>query len=100
MPVQRLRIGDFDPSIPGGYDNVRSIPIQVKKGRSLLVRVESDSPVDVALSDAGGAVLKFEEGMRSGTLGPFPFEDKGTAVIMLGVYRGDKADVELEAWVE
>ncbi len=100
LPVQSITVGDFDPALPGGYDNVKTFPLSVRKGRSLSVRVEAEQPVDVAVSGPDGRILRFEEGMRSGTLGPIEFEEKCTAALVIGVFRGDKSRLELEAWTE
>ncbi len=100
IPVQTMTVGEFDPMLPGGYDNVKTFPLPVRKGRSLSVKVEADHPVDVAVSGPDGRVIRFEEGMTSGTLGPIVFEEKCTAALMIGVFRGDKSRLELEAWTE
>ncbi len=110
MPILRKRspvlskrtvsIGDLDLSVPGGYDNVKTFPLKVRKGRGLTVRVDSDAPVDLAVSGPDGRVLDFKEGISSGTLGPIPFNESCTAALVLGVFRGDRAELELEAWQE
>ncbi|HIJ00378.1 MAG TPA: hypothetical protein HA366_02460, partial [Candidatus Methanomethylophilaceae archaeon] len=47
-----------------------------------------------------GRVVKFEEGVTSTTLGPIVFDRKFTAALVLGIFRGDKTEVEIEAWLD
>ncbi len=100
LSKQTVRIGELDLSLPGGYDNVKTFPLKVRKGRGLTVKVESDAPVDMAVSGPDGRVLDFKEGISDGILGPIPFTETCTAALLLGVYRGDRAELEIEAWQE
>ena len=94
-----MTVGEFDPSVDGAYRNVKTIPIDVKQGRDLFISLESDSPLDVAVSDANGRCVAFREKFTSGTVSA-KIEEKGTAALMLGVFRGDVAKVTVEAWME
>ena len=42
----------------------------------------------------------FSEAVKDKTMGPVEIVDKGTMALILGVYRGDLAHVEIEAWME
>ena len=44
---QMLTVGEFNININGAYDNVKTFPLEVKKGRKLFVSVKSDNGVDV-----------------------------------------------------
>jgi len=93
-------LGEFNPEVQGGYENVKTFPLEVRKGRGLTVRVDAKDPVDIAISDYEGRVVKFEEGVTSTTLGQIVFDRKFTAALVLGIFRGDKTEVEIEAWLD
>ncbi|MBO4552098.1 MAG: hypothetical protein J5673_02745 [Candidatus Methanomethylophilaceae archaeon] len=97
---QELTVGEFNININGAYDNVKTFPLEVKKGRKLFVSVKSDNGVDVSIVDVKGMNESFSEAVKDKLIGPVAIEDKGTMALILGVYRGDLAHVELEAWME
>ena len=97
---QSLTIGEFNININGAYDNVKTFPLEVKKGRKLFVSVKSDNGVDVSVVDTKGMNESFSEAVKDKLIGPLEIIEKGTMALVLGVYRGDLAHVELEAWME
>lgn len=97
---QSLTVGEFNIDIDGAYDNVKTFRLDVKKGRKLYVSVRSDNGVDVSIVDTKGMNTSFSEAVKDKLIGPLSIEDKGTMALALGVYRGDLAHVELEAWME
>ena len=98
VPRTEMTIGEFDTSVPGAYRNVKTMPLDIKN-RDLFISLESDVPVDVAVSDWNGKCVAFREKFTSGTISA-RFDDKGTAGLVLGVFRGDLAKVVIEAWTE
>lgn len=100
IPLTKVSLGEFDINELGGYCNVKTFRLDIKAGRDLHVRVTSDKPVDIAVSDQQGFCRCFQEGVTEGGLGPVPFLEKEVAALVLGVFRGDKANLELEAWME
>ncbi len=97
---QTLTVGEFNININGAYDNVKTFPLEVKKGRKLFVSVKSDNGVDVSVVDTKGMNESFSEAVKDKLIGPLEIIEKGTMALVLGVYRGDLAHVELEAWME
>ena len=97
---QELTIGEFNIEINGAYDNVKTFRLDVKKGRKLFVSVRSDNGVDVSIVDTKGMNASFSEAVKEKTIGPVEIIEKGTMALILGVYRGDLAHVEIEAWME
>ena len=97
---QTLTVGEFNININGAYDNVKTFPLEVKKGRKLFVSVKSDNGVDVSVVDTKGMNESFSEAVKDKLIGPIDIVEKGTMALVLGVYRGDLAHVELEAWME
>ena len=97
---QELTIGEFNIEINGAYDNVKTFRLDVKKGRKLFVSVRSDNGVDVSIVDTKGMNTSFSEAVKEKIIGPVEIIEKGTMALILGVYRGDLAHVELEAWME
>ena len=97
---QTLTVGEFNININGAYDNVKTFPLEVKKGRKLFVSVKSDNGVDVSVVDTKGMNESFSEAVKDKLIGPVDIAEKGTMALVLGVYRGDLAHVELEAWME
>ncbi|MDR0791317.1 MAG: hypothetical protein LBE47_02130 [Methanomassiliicoccaceae archaeon] len=95
-----LTIGEFDPSADGAYNNVKTFPLDVRSGKRLFVSVDSDMPVDVALSDSGGICIKFKNSILNDTIGPIETVKKGTLTLFLGVFRGDKAELKVKVWAE
>ena len=97
---QELTVGEFNIDINGAYDNVKTFRLDVKKGRKLFVSVKSDNGVDVSVVDTKGMNESFSEAVKDKLIGPIGITEKGTMALILGVYRGDLAHVELEAWME
>ena len=93
-----VTVGEFDPSADGAYRNVKVFPLSVKKGR-LFVSVNSDAPVDIALSDGDGNCIKFMDSILCATIGPVGVPKKGTMALVAGVFRGDKAELNIRAWM-
>ena len=97
---QNVTVGEFNIQIDGAYDNMKTFPLNVKKGKKLYVDVRSDNGVDVCIVNTDGMNLKFAEAVKEKQMGPLPIAEKGTMALILGVYRGDLAHVEIEAWME
>jgi len=94
---ETLSIGEFDPSVDGAYRNVKTFPLPVRPGK-LFVSVMSDKPVDIAISDGGGICIKFKDSILNDTLS-VEITKKGTAALIAGVFRGDKAELRIRAWM-
>ena len=97
---QELTVGEFNIDIDGAYDNVKTFRLDVKKGKKLFISVRSDNGVDVSVVDTKGMNESFSEAVKDKLIGPIGITEKGTMALILGVYRGDLAHVELEAWME
>ena len=97
---QTLTVGEFNINIDGAYDNIKTFRMDVKKGRKLFISIKSDTGVDVSVVDTKGMNKSFSEAVKEKTIGPIAIEEKGIMALILGVYRGDLAHVELEAWME
>lgn len=97
---ETISVGDLDLSVDGGYRNVITIPLDVKPKRAIHVKAVSDNPVDLVVANDKGAAVGHKEAVRDVTLGPFPTGKAKSMGILLGVYPGDKAKVELEVWME
>ena len=90
-----LSIGEFDLSADGFYRNVKTFPLNVRKG-TLSVSVDSSHPVDVALSDSGGTCMGFKDSVVNGTIS-VETSKKETVALIIGVFRGDTADLRIKA---
>ena len=97
---QTLTVGEFNINIDGAYDNVKTFRMDVKKGKKLFVSVKSDNGVDVSIVGTDGMNKAFSEAVKDKTMGPVEIDSKGAMALILGVYRGDLAHVEVEAWME
>ena len=95
-----VSVGDLDLTVDGGYRNVVTIPLDVKPKRKLFVKVSSDNPVDVVVANEKGAAVAHKEGVRDAVMGPYDTGKLRSMGIFLGLYPGDKAKVNLEAWME
>lgn len=100
MERQSLTVGEFNIEIDGAYDNIKTFPLQVKKGKKLFVSVKSDNGVDVCVVGTDGVNKCFREAVKDSTLGPVDIPEKGTMALIFGVFRGDLAHVEFEVWME
>jgi hypothetical protein len=61
--------------------------------------LESDIPVDLALSDSGGKCVMFKEKITNGTFSVRTTR-KETMMLAVGVFRGDLAQIKVSAWQE
>lgn len=95
-----ITVGEFDPSEPSLYKNVVHIHIDVKPKRLLYLRAVSDFPVDVAVFNQTGNPVRHLDGITDDTLGPISTESWSEMSFVLGVFRGDKATVDVEVWTE
>jgi hypothetical protein len=94
-----LTLGEFDPSADGAYRNVKTFPLDVRNGKRIFVSVSSDIPVDAAVSDSDGICIKFRDSILNDTIDA-ETSKKGTFALILGVFRGDKAELKVKAWTE
>lgn len=97
---EQVSVGDFDVTVDGCYRNVVPISLDLKPHRKLYVKIDSAHPVDVVVAREDHSSAAHKEGVTHVLLGPF---DTGRAMSMgvfLGVDKGDKALVTLEAWTD
>ena len=94
-----LVLGEFDPSVDGFYRNVQTFSLKVKKRKAVSISIASDVPVDVAVANENGSSIAYKEAIKEGTMGPVPTGDNKEIGIVLGVFRGDKATVNVEVWM-
>jgi hypothetical protein len=97
---ETVSVGDFDPTVDGCYRNVVTIPLDVKPRRMLRVRVHSEVPIDVVVAKDDRSAAGHKEQVTDIVLGPYPTERMESMGIILGIFRGDKAKVEVEAWID
>ncbi|MDO5862339.1 MAG: hypothetical protein Q4Q58_06080 [Thermoplasmata archaeon] len=97
---ETLSVGDFDPTVDGCYRNVVTIPLTVRPRRVLRVKVSSDHPVDVVVAREDRSSAGHRDGVMEAVLGPFDTGKSSSMGILLGVYKGDKAKVTVEAWTD
>ena len=97
---ETVSVGDLDLSVDGGYRNVVTIPLDVKPKRMMYAHVVSDFPVDVVIANDKGMALGHKGSVRDSVMGPYPTEKLRSMGMLLGVYPGDKAKVQLEVWME
>ena len=95
----RLVLGRFDPEIVD-YDNVRTFKFKVREGIDLHVKVGSNVPVDVAIFDSEGAVVRSNTNIQNGEIEPVHFEEKENVMLAVAVYRGDLGEIDLDIWQE
>lgn len=93
-------LGELNYEIFGGYDNVKTFPLHTKVGKDLYVQIETSKPIDVSVVDGTGLNQKFKEGFAGGTIGPLRVGEKGIMTLILGIWRGDRSDVKVSAWME
>lgn len=93
-------VGDFDPTVDGCYRNVVTIPLDVKPRRMLRVRVASDAPVDVVVANEDRSAAGHKEQVEEIEMGPYPTNKSRSMGIIIGIFRGDKAKVTIEAWMD
>ena len=97
---ETLEVGQFDANADGFYRNVVTIPLTIKHNHMLYVKVESDNPVDVVIARDNGSAVTHKDRQTNVQLGPFPTEKLDSMGIIIGVFRGDKANATVEAWME
>jgi len=95
-----LTLGEFDPSVDGFYRNVQTFSFKVKKRKVIFVNISAGAPVDVAIANEKGSSIGYKQAVREGTIGPIPTDDNKEMGIILGVYKGDRATVTIEIWME
>lgn len=95
-----ISVGDFDPREDSCYRNIVVTRINVKPKRMLYLHVTSDFPVDVVVLNEGGRPIGHVFNVKEGDLGPISTETCNEMAFTLGVFRGDKAKVEVEVWTE
>jgi len=98
--AEGLTLGEFDPSAEGFYRNVQTFPIRVKKRKVIRISISSDAPVDVAVANEKGESVSYKQAVKEGTVGPVPTDGNKEMGIILGVYKGDKATVSIDVWME
>lgn len=87
-------------TVDGCYRNVVPIELVVKPKRMLRVKISSDHPVDVVIAREDRSSACHKEGVMDATFGPFETGKSRSMGILLGVFRGDKASVTVEAWID
>ena len=97
---EEMTVGEFDPTVDGCYRNVLSIPLDVKPNRFLHVRIRSDFPVDVVVAKEDHSSAGHKDQITDAELGPYPTEKSRSMGILIGVFRGDRAKVTVEAWTD
>lgn len=96
----KLLVGRFDPTMPGCYDNVKTFPMEVKPKRSLTVSIKADGKISFAIADSSHTSVFHKEDITEGTFGPIPTANNKEMGVLLGVYPGDKVNVDIEIWME
>jgi hypothetical protein len=95
---EKITIGEFDPSADGAYRNVKTFPVQARPGE-MFISVDSDKPVDIAVSNGNGICIKFKESILNDVIGPIRITDKDTMALAVGVFRGDRAEPDIKIWM-
>jgi len=98
--MEGLVLGEFDPSVDGFYKNVQTFSFKVKKRKVIRINISANAPVDVAVANEKGASISYKQAIKEGTIGPVPTEDNKEMGIIVGVYKGDKATVSMDVWME
>ncbi len=97
---EMISVGDFDPTVDGFYRNVIPIPLDVKPKRKLRVKVTSDFPVDVVVANDKNATVGIMRGTTDIIMGPYDTGKMRSMGILVGLMKGDKAKVTVEAWTD
>jgi hypothetical protein len=97
---ETITVGEFDPTADGFYRNVYPIPLDVKPNHVLYVKLKADKPVDIVIAREDGSAVQHKDRQTDIQMGPFPTDKHKSMGIILGVFRGDKSTVEIEAWME
>ena len=100
LEEKNLSLGELNYSVPGGYDNIKTFPLNVKVGKKVKATIKSTNPVDVSFVDATGMNIKFKEGITDIEMGPIEVQHKGIMTIIFGIYRGEKSTIDVTVWME
>jgi len=100
LKQEGISIGEFDISVEGLYRNVLTIPFKVKRNRSLYIDVAADPSVDVAVANDKGSGIFSKQNISKSNLGPIPTGESKEMGLILGVYPGDKAIVDIKIRME
>lgn len=97
-----IRVGDVNLQSPTGtgYDNIVTLSFDVDRNVMLRVGITSDRPVDVVIAHEDGSMAAHHEGFTAGTLGPVTTGKNKNMGLILGVYPGDKAVVNVTVWTD
>jgi len=98
--TEGLTIGEFDPSVDGFYRNVQTFSFGVKKRKAIQINISSDAPVDVAVANEKGASVCYKQAVKEGTIGPIMTGGNKEMGIIVGVYKGDRATLSIDIWME
>ncbi len=97
---ETFSMGEFDVNADGYYRNVVTVPIDTKPRRMLYVKVASDALVDVVVAKEDRSSAMHKEHVTDAVLGPIPTEKSHSMGVIIGVFRGDRANVTLEVWMD
>ncbi len=100
LDSKNIVIGEFDPSVDGFYKNVMTFPVTVKKKRTITINIRSDVPVDIAVANEKGSSILHKQSFKEGSIGPIPTNDNKEMGVIVGIFPGDKATIDLEVWME
>jgi len=98
--AERFVLGEFDPSVDGFYKNVQAFSFKVKKKRAITIEISADAPVDVAVANEKGSSVAYKQSVKEGTIGPVQTDDNKEMGLIVGIYKGDKAVVSVDVWME
>jgi len=98
--AEGFALGEFDPTVDGFYKNVQTFSFKVKKRRAISINISSDAPVDVAVANEKGSSVSYKQAVKEGTIGPVPTDDNKEMGVIVGIYKGDRATVSIEIWME
>ncbi|NLL94859.1 MAG: hypothetical protein GX224_03780 [Thermoplasmatales archaeon] len=87
-------IGNFNPAVPGYYENVETAFFEARRKVPVSVRVKADRPVDVSVMDPAGEPADFVEQVTEYAYDLRPPAD-GPMAVIVAVYAGDRANIEL-----
>lgn len=94
-----VSVGDFDPTADCCYRNIVTIPIDVKPRMMLYVKVNSDNFIDVVVAKDDYSSVCHRYNITADTIGPLETGNSRSMGIILGIFRGDKANVLVDVWM-
>lgn len=97
---KQLSVGEFDPTKPGCYDNVKTFPIALKPRKALYYSFKSNIPTSIVFANSDNSSVYHKEDQTEIEDGPIPTGNNKEMGLILGVYPGDKAKVDIEIWME